>query len=370
MTSQDDWPGLAEGITSRLIPVRDLNMHILEAGDPTAPLLLLLHGFPELAYSWRAVLAPLARLGYHVVAPDQRGYGRTLPRALQDPAAPVLVQYDDDLTPYRLLNLAHDAIALAYALGHTAAAGVVGHDFGSVVAGVVALARPDLVRTAVFMSAPFPGAPALPLASAAPSPSPAAALVAALARIDREHYTHYFASPRANADMHGTADHAGDDPRPLPLTLEAAAALPPYYVMPRGVGMPAVVAPATAGEVASARWLDEAALGVYVREFGRTGFQGGLNWYRTMGAEVGGEDWGLRMFGGTRVEMPAMFVAGRRDWGTYQSPGALERMRREVCARMEEDDVVLVDGAGHWVQQERPEEVVGQIERFLKKYEQ
>ncbi|MCA8930803.1 MAG: alpha/beta fold hydrolase, partial [Alphaproteobacteria bacterium] len=122
-----------------------LDVHLLEAGwePPGRPLLLLLHGFPELAYSWRAVMPALAQAGFHVVAPDQRGYGRTLGwRA----------DYDGDLRPFRMINLVRDALGLVWALGRREVAAVVGHDFGSIVAGWCAVVRPDVFRRAVMMS--------------------------------------------------------------------------------------------------------------------------------------------------------------------------------------------------------------------------
>ena len=116
---------LPAGIRSRFVDgVNGLRMHVLEAGfeSPGRPCVLLLHGFPELAYSWRKVVAPLAAAGFHVIAPDQRGYGRTTG---WDP------DYDGDLAPFRMLNLVRDAMALVWALGHRSVAAVVGHDFGS-----------------------------------------------------------------------------------------------------------------------------------------------------------------------------------------------------------------------------------------------
>src|SRR5689334_15230426 len=116
---------LPRGIRSRFInEVNGLRMHILEAGHETAarPLLLLLHGFPELAYSWRKVMLPLAAAGYHVVAPDQRGYGRT---------SGWDGDYDGDYTSFRMLNLVRDALSLVYALGYRHVQGLFGHDSGA-----------------------------------------------------------------------------------------------------------------------------------------------------------------------------------------------------------------------------------------------
>ena len=396
----DLWPGLPDVVKARSLPVRDLDVHILEVGDVSKPLILLFHGFPELAYSWRAISPPLAQNGYHVVAPDLRGFGRTsltTAKGGQDEQRPSIVRYEDDISPWCVLNFVQDAVALVFALGHTSVACVVGHDAGAMVAGSAALARPDLFRTVVLMSVPYPGAPSLPFAvdRTIPTSSPTAAMAAAalyggLAQLDppKQYYMHYFSGPSANADMvnapdglHSflrayfhvkSADWAGNDPHPLAPSAVGLAVLPPYYVMPRGATMPEAVradAPSDAEvKEKSSRWMPDEMLGVYVREYGRTGFQGGLNWYRATLEEMAGRDWGARLFAGKKIEVPAMFLSGRKDWGVYQNPGALERMQKEVCTRMDEEDVVLVEGGGHWVQQEQPEEVVRHIVRFMNKH--
>jgi len=139
---------LPPGVRSRFVEgINGLSMHLLEAGFETAgrPCVLLLHGFPELAYSWRKIMPPLAAAGFHVIAPDQRGYGRTTG---WDPS------YDGDLGSFRVFNLVRDALALISALGYRDVAAVVGHDFGSPVAANCALIRPDVFRSVALMSAP------------------------------------------------------------------------------------------------------------------------------------------------------------------------------------------------------------------------
>src|SRR3954465_14761853 len=129
---------LPPGIRSRLLDgINGLSIHILEAGfqDQARPTVLLLHGFPEIAYSWRKVMPALADAGFHVIAPDQRGYGRTT--GWDD-------RYDGDLASFRQLNLVTDLLALLAALEIPGAAGLVGHDFGAVVAAWAALIRPDV----------------------------------------------------------------------------------------------------------------------------------------------------------------------------------------------------------------------------------
>src|SRR3989449_4974476 len=150
---------LPSGTRARFVSgINGLRMHILEAGSaaPGRPAVLLLHGFPELAYSWRKIMPTLAAAGFHVIAPDQRGYGRTTGWS---------ANYDDDLRPFRLLNAVRDALGLVAALGRRSVAAVVGHDFGASVAAWCALVRPDVFRSVALMSAPFAGPPELPFDS-------------------------------------------------------------------------------------------------------------------------------------------------------------------------------------------------------------
>src|SRR6266851_1294958 len=183
---------LPPGIRSRAVAnVNGLTVHVLEAGYETAgrSAVLLLHGFPELAFSWRKVMLPLASAGYHVIAPDQRGYGRTTG---WDDA------YDADPDPFRILNMVRDAIGLVYALGYRSVSTIVGHDAGSPVASWCALIRPDIFRSVTLMSSPFVGAPSLPFntANGAPLPRPAPTddeIDAELAKLERprKYYQNY-----------------------------------------------------------------------------------------------------------------------------------------------------------------------------------
>ncbi len=387
-------PGLPPGIRSRFVDgVNGLRVHLLEAGHetPGRPCVLLLHGFPELAYSWRKVMPLLAGAGWHVVAPDQRGYGRTTG---WDPA------YGGDLASFRMLNLARDALGVVHALGRTHVEGVVGHDFGSPVAAWCALVRPDVFRSVVLMSAPFSGPPALPLGPRATDAVAGAPAVVAgaptgvtagdearraiegLATLSRprKHYQWYYSTPSADADMRNapqglhaflrayyhvkSADWPGNRPHPLAgWSAEELAKMPTYYVMDRDADMPATVAPAmpTAAQVAACRWLPDAELAVYAAEYRRTGFQGGLQWYRcgTGGRFVAEQ----QLFAGRTIDVPSAFVAGASDWGVYQKPGEFDRMRDRACTRMA--GCHLVDGAGHWVQQEQPEATARLLLDFL-----
>jgi len=369
---------LAPGISTRVVDNGNgLRMHVLEAGDPRRPAVLLLHGFPELAYSWRKVMLPLAQAGFHVFAPDQRGYGRTTGWD---------GDYDGDLASFRLLNLAIDELGLVAAMGHHSVAALVGHDFGSPVAACCALARPDVFRSVVLMSAPFGGVPAFPLCRANAPPAAGAAHgdwradLTRLAR-PRKHYQWYYSERGADAEMRGcpqglhdflrayyhvkSADWSGN--RPFALSARSAtelAKLPDYYVMDLHKGMSDTVAPQmpTPAQVAACRWLPDDELAVYAAEFARTGFQGGLQWYRCQTDGHSNAD--LRLFAGRSIDVPSCFIAGSSDWGPWQSPGALQSMQDRACAQIR--GCHWVEEAGHWVQQEQPAEVARLLLEFLR----
>jgi pimeloyl-ACP methyl ester carboxylesterase len=374
---------LPSGIRSRFVEgINGLRMHILEAGFEREgrPCVVLLHGFPELAFSWRKVMLPLASAGFHVIAPDQRGYGRTTG---WDAA------YDGDLRSFRLLNIARDTLGLVSALGYRSVASVVGHDFGSPVAAWCALVRPDVFQSVVLMSAPFPGPPTLPYNTAsgatdgkAKSASSGASVHEQLAHLDppRKHYQWYYSTREANADMqhapqgvhdflrayyhYKSAGWAGNNPVPLKsFTAGELAKLPTYYIMELHKGMAATVAPEmpSPAEIASCQWLTEQELKVYSTEYARTGFQGGLSWYRCRTQNVDTAE--LELFSGRRIEVPSLFIAGRKDWGIYQVPGSIERMQDSACTRMR--PCTLVEGAGHWVQQEQSQKVSELLIEFL-----
>ena len=184
---------LPEGIRSRFVDANGLHIHILEAGDPAPdrPCILLLHGFPELAFSWRQNMLPLAELGFHVIAPDLRGCGRT---------EGWKQGYDVDLHEFGTVNMVTDAVSLMAATGHRSVQMVVGHDAGVQIAAYAALIRPDLFKSAVLMSIPFSGAPDLFSASGAFQDDPVHAALQKLKR-PRKHYTMYFSSEEANGDL-------------------------------------------------------------------------------------------------------------------------------------------------------------------------
>jgi pimeloyl-ACP methyl ester carboxylesterase len=402
---------LPSGIRSRIIPgINGLDMHVLEAGfemsedtgahRPRRPLLLLLHGFPELAYSWRKVMLPLAANGYHVVAPDQRGYGRTRASASMDTSGGGAdtawgTQYDTDLRPFSLPNLVRDALGLVWALGHTQIHAVIGHDFGSPVAAWCAVIRPDVFQRVVMMSSPFAGTPPAPLPPAPPSQTsqtateatPAAinipAVLAELAGLPRprKHYQWYYSTREANADMQHcaqgihafmrayyhvkSADWKANQPHRLASwSAGEMAKLPTYYMMDLAQNMAETVAPEmpSAAAIASCAWLPDHELAVYAGEYSRTGYQGGLQWYRC--GTTGQFTSELQTWAGRSIDIPSMYIAGKSDWGIYQKPGDFETMQTRHCTRFA--GAHLIEGAGHWVQQEQPEKTVQLLLDFLR----
>lgn len=343
-------------------------------------------------------MVPLAQEGYLVVAPDQRGFGQTTLRRYSGSTTTTpfagynrdgkIIRYEDDLTPFGSLNMAADIVSLVCVLGYTSVAAVIGHDCGSRVASYCALIRPDLFKSVVIMSAPFTGTSSLSEIDPDPSVKSTLRLLNdQLALLDppRKHYTMYYSTPEANADMSNPDDglhtflrtyfhvKSGDwernsDVRELAPTALSMSTLPHYYIMPLSETMPSCLAPftPTTEEIERNKWLPEDELAVYVSQYAQTGFQGGLNWYRCL---TDPKHWAqdTRIFHGKQITIPAMFISGEYDWGVYQFPGAVQAMRTKAFVNMEDEDFVLVEGAGHWVQQEKPEVVVQNILRFLNK---
>ena len=373
----DEW--LPVGMRSRFVDnVNGLRVHVLETGyeTPNRRVLLLLHGFPELAYSWRKVMVPLAEAGYHVLAPDLRGYGRTTGWSSD---------YDTDLTPFRMLNKVRDAIGLISAFGYRYIDAVIGHDFGSPLAAWCAVTRPDIFRSVVMMSAPFGGTSSIPfdtIRNPTPEPISGPSIYDDLANLPRprKHYQRYYNTRGANESMwhaeqglsnfirayyhHKSADWK--DNRPYRLAARTAvewAKMPTYYIMDLNDSMAETVARVmpTTSEINANTWLTEGELEVYSAEYGRTSFQGGLNSYRMGASGIGNAE--MQLYAGKTIDQPSMFISGASDWGTYQNPGSFERMQERTCTDMR--SVHLVEGAGHWVQQEQASETSRLLLAFL-----
>ena len=368
---------LPPGVRSRHVALpTGLHMHLLESGQPVdnasgKPLIVLLHGFPELAFSWRHQLVALADAGFHVVAPDQRGYGRTT--GGDD-------RYEGNWRGSQMMQLVDDVLALVQSLGHTTVHALFGHDFGSPVAAWCALTRPDVFKSVVMMSAPFAGPPNKDTALA--NHQRLVNEVQALHELQppRQHYQWYYSGPEANEDMwHApqgvhdflrayyhvkSADWSPNQPYRLKAwQAQSIAELPHYYVMPLEKTMAQAVAPFMPDmtHIQHCQWLSEDELAVYTAEYSRRGFQGGLQWYRCATDRT--EYVALSRFSGKTIQVPSAFLAGASDWGVYQFPGAFETMQTQVCNDMRFCE--LIPGAGHWVQQEQPQLVSQRLLDFL-----
>jgi len=330
MVSRED--GLPP-VTHRFVDARGLRMHIAEAG--TGPLVLLLHGFPESWYSWRHQLTALAQAGFHAVAPDQRGYCRTGPA--RGPGQ------GDEVSDYTILHLTGDVIALMDALGERQAV-VAGHDWGAPVAWHAALLRPDRIRGVIGLSVPY-----RPRGSSAP-------IAAMRAGIGDGFYMVYFqqsgvAEEELGRDLHATFRRL--------LTSASGDGSPgggPPVIPPGGGFLDLCPEP-----VSLPPWLTSDDIDTYAQEYAESGFTGPLNWYRNLD-----RNWELTgAWHHAPVTVPALYVAGERDL-VVNFPGAREMLPhlRDFAPRLREP--VLLDGCGHWTQQERPDEVSSAMISFLR----
>ncbi|MGZ0188759.1 MAG: alpha/beta fold hydrolase, partial [Alphaproteobacteria bacterium] len=230
------------------------------------------------------------------------------------------------------------------------------------------LLRPDIFKTVTVMSAPFASPAPLPIGAPEAAASNIDTELAALGR-PRKHYQRYYSTRPANADIMQAPGGLKDfihayfhmksagwhQNHPVELsgwTGEALAAMPTYYIMDQVTTMPEAVSVAL--PLSPSAWFSEADIDVYTMEYARTGFQGGLNWYRCRFVpEYLAE---LALFGGAKMRCPLAFIAGAQDWGIRQTPGAIKAMETRASTAFQ--GTTLIDGAGHWVQQEQPEAMV------------
>jgi epoxide hydrolase A/B len=321
-------------VVHRFVEANGLRMHVAEQGE--GPLVILCHGFPESWYSWRHQLAALSAAGFHAVVPDMRGYGQTdRPEALDQ---------------YTIPHLVGDMVGLLDALGDRAAV-IAGHDWGAPVAWHAALMRPDRFRAVIGLSVPY-----RPRGSTRPT--------AAMPRTDDAwFYQLYFQEPgvaeaELERDVRATIRRllysgSGDVPRQS----STLAGPDGVGMVPRRGGLLSrTVEPETLP-----KWLTEADVEYYAGQFAKTGFRGGLNWYRNIDRswEV------LAPFAGARVTVPALYVAGDRDLVVHfrSMDQLLPNLTRFVP---ELRKTVMLPGCGHWTQQERPEAVNAEMIEFLR----
>jgi len=311
-------------ITHRTIETNGINMRIAEAGE--GPLVLLLHGFPELWYSWRHQLPALAAAGYRAVAPDVRGYGGTdAPEAIDS---------------YTMLDHVADAVGVLDALGEESAV-IVGHDWGAPMAWHGALLHPERFPAVAALSVPYTPRP----------PAPPTQLMKRLFQ-DRFFYMLYFQEPGL-----AEAELEADVRRSMRLMLYDASGDAPRSAWQAQRPKDAKLLDEMRDPERLPPWLTEADIDYYTAEFERTGFRGGLNRYRNMD-----RDWEQSAhLAGATVQQPALFVAGERD-GVLRFTGT-DAMKASVPNLR---NVVILPACGHWTQQERPAEVNSALIEFLK----
>jgi len=319
-------------VTHRTVTANGIKLHLAEQGE--GPLVVLCHGFPESWYSWRHQLAALSAAGFHAVAPDMRGYGES--------------DRPDPIDQYTLLHLIGDMLGLLDALGVDQAV-IAGHDWGAPVAWHAALLRPDRFRAVIGLSVPFRPRGPVPPTSVMPR------------RDDAQFYQLYFQTPGlAEAELER-------DPRETILKLLFAAS---GDVPRRGTGQGDVGMVLRNGGFLSGMpspavlpaWLTEADVDFYAGEFARTGFRGGLNWYRNID-----RNWELMApFAGAKLSVPALYIAGDRDLVVaFRGMDQLIPNLKKFVPRLR--NTIMLPGCGHWTQQERAAEVNAAMIEFLRR---
>jgi len=316
-------------IKERVVKTNGINMHIHEAGE--GPLVLLLHGFPELAHSWRHQLTALAEAGFHAVAPDQRGYGKS--------------DRPEPIEAYHMLNLVGDIVGLVDALGEEKAA-IAGHDFGAMVTIHCALLRPDMFHAVMLMSVPYS-----PRRWGNTSPIEGMKMMAG----DNEFYIVYFQEPgkvekelEANtretvmSTLYSLSGDAVPEKRWRFLFNKGEKFTETAYMPEELPG-----------------WLTEEDVDFFIQEFERTGYREAVNWYRNFD-----RNWELTPFlSGAKIHQPSLFIAGQEDSVVAMMGPAIDNQEKTMPNLRKK---VLIPGAGHWVQQERPREVNDLMIQFLK----
>lgn len=312
--------------TERLVDTNGVQLRVIEAGDRGAPVVILAHGFPELAFSWRHQIPALADAGYHVLAPDQRGYGgSSRPEAIE---------------AYDIHHLTADLVGLLDDVGVEQAVWV-GHDWGAVVVGNAPLLHPERVAAIATLSVPV-----LPRAQVPPTRAFRAKFG------ENFFYILYFQEP-------GVAD-AELDGDPARTMRRMIGGLKPPADESEALRM---LAPSSEGlidrlpePVELPPWISQDELDHYIREFTRTGFTGGLNWYRNFD-----RNWETTAeLAGATTSAPSLFIAGTADPGL-----SFTRADRASEVLVGPYRTVMIDGAGHWLQQERPDEVNTALLEFL-----
>ncbi|WP_156670207.1 MULTISPECIES: alpha/beta fold hydrolase [unclassified Mycobacterium] len=312
--------------TERLVETNGVRLRVVEAGERGAPVVILAHGFPELAYSWRHQIPVLAEAGYHVLAPDQRGYGgSSCPEAIE---------------AYDIHHLTADLVGLLDDVGAERAVWV-GHDWGAAVVWNAPLLHPDRVAAVAGLSVP-----AVPRSHVAPTRAWRKMLG------DKFFYILYFQEPGvADAELNG------DPARTLRRMLGGLRTSGDPLAAAR------MVAPGDEGFIDRLPepdrlpdWLSQDELDHYISEFSRTGFTGGLNWYRNFD-----RNWETTPeLADAKITVPALFIGGTAD--PVLTFTRADRASQLITGSYQQ---VMLEDAGHWLQQERPEEVNAALLDFL-----
>jgi pimeloyl-ACP methyl ester carboxylesterase len=309
--------------SSRTISAGGIELFVLEQGQ--GPLVVLCHGWPELSYSWRHQIPAIAAAGFHVVAPDMRGFGRS--------SAPA------DVAAYSIFDNVGDMVALVTALGEQQAV-IVGHDWGAPVAWHAAMFRPDMFTKVAGLSVPPPlRGRSRPLESLRESGI-------------TDFYWQYFQTPGV-----AEAEFERDVASTMRLVLGRGVSDPAALHITEGRGFLGNISPV----VKLPDWLSEADIAYFAEAYRKSGFRGGLNWYRNLD-----RNWDLTApWQGAQIHQPSLFVAGSKDSVITGLIGAkrvtdMERVLPNLRQKL------IIDGAGHWIQQERPDEVNAALIGFLK----
>ncbi|MBU1193428.1 MAG: alpha/beta hydrolase [Proteobacteria bacterium] len=308
-----------------MLHTNGINMHITQAGE--GPLVILLHGFPELGYSWRHQMDPIARAGYRVVAPDLRGYGKT--------------DSPKNIDAYDMLKLTADVVGLVEALEETQAI-IIGHDFGSALAQYCALLRPDIFRALALLSVPY-----TPRKWGNLLPTQAMKKMSG----DAIYYINYFQEPdniekELEADVHNAMLKMFHTNAPQegysPLFFRKGQGFLDNIPMPDALP----------------DWLTQKDMDVFTREFTRSGFTGPVNWYRNID-----ENFRLTPFlTGAKILQPTLFIEGEYD-AVRQIYRSAHKLMKAYVPNLR--DIISLPKTGHWIQQESPDEVNAAIIKFL-----
>ena len=349
--------------------INGLNYFYLQAGmlnKNKSNVILFLHGFPELSYSYRYLMHYFSKDGYFCIAPDQRGYGNT---KLND-------NKKDKISNYSILNLTKDIYCFIKKLGVTKI-NVVGHDFGSYVASYFSMLYPKFINTLVIMSMPFSGT------KNNKNKFDIKKINKRLKELypPRKHYQYYFSGRSANKNMmqskQGVSnflrayyyfksyDYKSNFPRKLKnASAKTLAVMPEYYIMKNHLGMSQTVNKYMPNklQIKNCYWLTNKDLKVYSDSFKINTFQGPLNWYKMMLNKKENKVLANLQLP-NKIKVPTIFIAGKADWGIYQKPGEYENMKNFFTNNFK---AFLVDNAGHWVQQENAEQTFKIMKNFYK----